>query len=189
MMHIPILTVGALVLLSAWATGANASEIYQWTDEDGVVHFSDTTPENGAVVITLRVQATNPSEYDPLEDPYSIRNQATRTNAMWAELEKAREEREEKRRDEAERILRYASATYDPYYYYSRPAYFSHPGRHLRHRPKLARRQFHALEELDLTGPRPHSINSGAHHARVQRSKDLPLVTPRPGPHPKAPQH
>ena len=190
MMRVPMLPVAVMLLLSAWTTTATASEIYQWTDEDGVVHFSDTTPENGAVVITLRVQDENPPDYDPLEDPHSIRNQATRTNATWTELEKAREEREEKRREEAERNLRYAPAPYDPYHYYSRPAYsyFAHPGRHLRHRPKLARRQFHALEELEFTGPRPHSINSGAHHARVQKSKDLPLVTPRPGSHRMTPQ-
>ena len=191
MMRIPILTVAVLVLLSALADSANASEIYQWTEEDGVVHFSDTGPEDGAVVTMLRVQAANPPDYNPLEDPYSIRNQATRTNAVWAELDKAREEREEKRREEAKRILRYAPAPYDPYLYYSRPAYFSfaHPGRHLRHQPKLARRQFHALEELDLTGPRPHSINSGGQHARNEQSRNLPLVTPKPGPHQHAPQH
>ena len=187
MMRIPILTV-AVLLLSACAASANASEIYQWTDEDGVLHFSDTVPGDGAVVITLRVQASNPRGYDPVEDPYSIRNQAERTNAIWTELEEAREEREEKRREEAERYLRYAPAPYDPYLYYSRSAYFSHPGRHLRHRPKLARQQHHALEELDLTGPRPHSINSGGHHARIQKSRNLPLVTPKPGPYPKAPQ-
>ena len=90
MMRIPILTVAVLVLLSACAASANASEIYQWMDEDGVVHFSDTAPENGAVVTTVRVQATNPPDYDPLEDPYSIRNQAERTNTTWTELEKAR---------------------------------------------------------------------------------------------------
>ena len=191
MMRIPILTMAVLLLLSAWATSANASEIYQWTDEDGVVHFSDTRPEDGAVVTGLRFQEMNPPDYDPVEDPYSIRNQATRTNAIWTELEKAREEREEKRREEAERNLRYAQAPYDPYLYYSRPAYFSfaRPGRHRRHQPKLARRQLHALEELGLTGPRPYSINSGAHHARIQKSRDLPLVTPKPGAHPKAPQH
>jgi len=188
MMRLTILTVAVLLLLSAWTAIADASEIYQWTDEDGVVQFSDTIPEDGAVVTTLRVQATNPPDYDPHEDPYSIRKQAERTNAIWTELEKAREEREEKRREEAERNLRYASAPYDPYLYYSRPAYFSHPGRHPRHQPKLARRQFHALEELEFTGPRPHSINSGAHHARVQKSKDLPLVTPRPGSHRMTPQ-
>jgi len=189
MMHIPILTVGTLLLLSAWATGANASEIYQWTDEDGVVHFSDTTPENGAVVITLRVQGENPPDYDPLEDPYSIRNQAERTNVTWTELEKALEERQEKRREEAERNLRDAPAPYDPYLYYSRAAYFSHPGRHPGRLPKLARRQHYALEELGLTGPRSYSINSAAHHARIQKSRHLPLVTPKPGGHPKAPQH
>ena len=183
MMRIPILTVAVLVLSSAWA--ATASEIYQWTNEDGVVHFSDTRPEDGAVVTTLRVQGANPPDYDPVEDPYSIRNQATRTNEIWTALEKAREARQEKRREEAERYLRYAPAPYDPYRYYSRPAYyrFVHPGIPRRHRPKLARRQFHALEELGLTGPRPHSINSGGHHTRVLQSRELPIVTPKPGPH------
>jgi len=188
MMRVPILTVAVVLLLSVWTTTATASEIYQWMDEDGVVHFSDTRPADGAVVTTLRVQATNPPDYDPVDDPYSIRNQAERTNSTWTELEKAREERQEKRREEAERNLRYAPASYDSYLYYSRPAYFSHPGRHPRHQPKLARRQFHALEELDLTGPRPHSINSGAHHARVQRSRALPLVPSKSGPHRMAPQ-
>ncbi len=117
MMRIPILTVAVLVSLFACAVSANASEIYQWTDEDGVVHFSDTRPEDGAVVTGLRFQEMNPPDYDPVEDPYSIRNQATRTNAIWTELEKAREEREEKRREEAERNLRYAQAPYDPYLY------------------------------------------------------------------------
>ncbi len=83
MMRIPILTLAVLVLLSAGTASANASEIYQWTDEDGVVHFSDTRPGDGAVVTTLRVQATNPPDYDPVDDPYSIRNQATRTNTTF----------------------------------------------------------------------------------------------------------
>ena len=189
MMRIPILTVAVLVLLSAGTAVATTPEIYQWTDEDGVAHFSDTAPENEAVVTTVRVQATNPPDYDPVEDPYSIRNQAERTNATWTELEKAREERQEKRREVTERYLRYAPAPYDPYLYYSRPAYFSHPGRYPHHRPKLARRQHRALEELGLTGPRPYSINSTTHHARIQKTRALPLVTPKPGPYPKALQH
>ena len=95
MMRVPILTVAVVLLLSVWTTTATASEIYQWMDEDGVVHFSDTRPADGAVVTTLRVQATNPPDYDPVDDPYSIRNQAERTNSTWTELEKAREERQE----------------------------------------------------------------------------------------------
>ena len=91
MMRILNLTVAVLVLLAAWAASANASEIYRWTDEDGVAHFSDTRPEDGAVITALRVQDMNPPDYDPVEDPYSIRNQAERTNALWAELEMARE--------------------------------------------------------------------------------------------------
>jgi hypothetical protein len=107
---------------------------------------------------------------------------------MWAELETAREKRREKRREESRD---YQPPLYDPYYYYSRPAYYSIPrhGIPRHHRPKLARRQFHALEELDLTGPRPYSINSTLHHARIQQSRGLNLVSPKAPSHPKLPRH
>ena len=98
MTRLPILTATLLVLLPGWTVSANPTEIYHWTDEQGVLHFSDTRPEDDTDVTTLRVQDTNPPDYVPAEDPYSIRNQAARTNAIWQELAKAREERQEKRR-------------------------------------------------------------------------------------------
>ena len=37
------------ILLAQFLTAdaVNATEIYQWVDQNGVTHFSDTPPENG----------------------------------------------------------------------------------------------------------------------------------------------
>jgi hypothetical protein len=187
-MRLAILTVAGVVLSSAWTSIASASEIYHWTDEEGVLHFSDSRPDDGALVTTIYVEDRNPPDYDPASDPYSIRKQAERTNAMWAELEKAKEDRQEKRR-EAQRKARVVPSPYDPYAYYYRPGYFTmaRPGIRRPHPPKLARRQLSALEELDLAGPPAHSINSGGHHERILVSKNLPVVSPKPVPHTKMP--
>lgn len=168
-----------VLLTLTWTAAAHASEIYQWADDDGVPQFSDTRPEDDVVVITLYVRDTNPPDYDPATDPYSVHNQAERTNATWAELEKAREEREQKRREEAERYARF-SLPHDPYDHYLPLAYYSpvYPGRFPRHQRRIIERQVHALETLGLTGPRPNSINSGRHDARVQRSRELPTTFP-----------
>ena len=170
-------TAVTIALLLASAT-VGASEIYRWTDEDGVVHFSDTAPGDTVESVTLYVRDTNPPDYDPDADPYSVRNQAERTSAYWAEFEKARDEREAARREQQERAQRY-EPRYDHYRYYYGPAYLPHPVHFRPHRPGLARRQAMALEETGLAGPRPHSINSGAHRARVETSQSLPLVRPK----------
>ncbi len=167
-----------LAFAPAWS---GASEIYQWTDDDGIVHFSDTRPEQDVVTVTLYVRDLNPPGYDPATDPYSIRNQAERMNATWTELAEAKAEREEKRREEAERYRDFVPPPYDPYDYGYRPFYYA-PPHTIRQRPGLARRQFQALDELGLTAPRPNSINSGRHQARVETSRVLPLAAPKPGP-------
>ena len=89
----------------------------------------------------------------------------------WSRLEERREERREKRREAAERQPVYVYQPYYPYRYYT-PGYYV-PGRP-GHRPvrpgPTIRRQATALDELALTGPRPYSINSTAHHQRVSSS-------------------
>ena len=90
-----VTTLATLAALMAGSAGA--TEIFTWTDEDGVVHYSDTKPAEDQSVETLVVNRTNPPDYDPAEDPYSIANQAKRTNERWEAVEKAREERAEKR--------------------------------------------------------------------------------------------
>ena len=159
------------------AVNVHASEIYKWVDEDGIVHFSDTMPADDTKVESLRLNATNPPDYDPSNDPYSIRNQADRIGETWSRLEEEREARREKQREAALRQPAYVYQPYDSYYDRNRYPYFrpglrppSYPG----HRPPFqgptVRRQVSALDTLGLTGTRPHSINSGRHVARVESS-------------------
>jgi len=184
MKHLPMLTIMMLAM-----SGAGATEIFQWIDDEGVVHFSDTRPESDVAVKALHVNKSTPADYDPQDDPYSILNQAARMNRSWAELEKIRDERAEKRREEAERNRRYVEL-YEPDFYYQRPGrYFWNSGRYPPTiRPpqnRVTRQQAYALQQTGLDGRRPNSINSGTHHARVQRSQALPLVGPPPRPAPR----
>lgn len=172
----------AIIAIMFTAT-ASASDIYRWVDEDGVVHFSDTAPADDRDAERLRLNGSNPPDYDPVDDPYSIRNQAKRIGETWSRLEEQLEERREKRREQAERQ---PVVVYEPYYPYRnyRPGYFvpRRPG----HRPvppgPTVRRQVAALDELQLTGPRPHSINSGGHHERVSSSESFLESVRRPAP-------
>ncbi len=180
-MRITLFVLNVVVFFSAWQSVANASEIYRWVSDDGVVHFSDTRPANRTSVTTLTLRETNAKNYDPSTDPYSILNQAKRISQSWMELQMARREREKEQLEEADNGRPYQqSATYS-YTYYPPITYFSSvPVRKaLRHQPRAARRQLNALEEVGLVGQRPHSINSSAHRARVLRSRSLPVVTPK----------
>lgn len=164
------------VLSLAGSAFGNASEIYRWVGDDGVVQYSDTKPE-AEDFTAVELTDTSPRDYDPAEDPYSIVNQARRLNEVWAGLARARQEREQQRREEAQNDPRFMSPRYDPYAYSGRFAYFSSglPGVHRNNRIGAGRRQHQALAELNLLGPRPPSVNSGAHRARVMRSERLPL--------------
>ena len=158
---------------------ANASEIYQWVDEDGVTHFSDTPPADGAAARALHVSATNPPDYDPTTDPYSIANQAKRMNEKWSELA----EEKERRREESARRPQpyYYPRQHDGWRYSYWPGYRA-PARPPAYQFRTVRRQANALDTLRLTGPRPYSINSGAHRARVQSSRKFLEAATRPGP-------
>ena len=183
------------LLIAYSGQSALGYEIYKWVDEDGVVHFSEVKPSDVATVRTLRVTATNAPDYDPNEDPYSIRNQAERTGALWSRLEERKAARRERQREAAERAQ--APPINDPEYYYRSPGFYApirpfHPV--FNPRPfKTAKRQFAALDKLGLDSTnRPHSINSSAHRARTESSfstlfvnpsppKTRPPVHPRPG--------
>jgi len=180
-MRITLFVLNVVVLFSAWHSVANATEIYRWVGDDGVVHFSDTRPENRTSVNTLRFRETNSTNYDPATDPYSILNQAKRISGSRMELEVARRERENEQLVDSDNQRPFRqSATYS-YTYHPPLAYFpSVPIRNApRHQPRTARRQLSALEEVGLVGRRPLSINSGVHRTRVSRSRSLPVVTPK----------
>ena len=186
-----ILLSTTVTLSATWYRCAVAGEIYRWVGDDGVVHYSDTKPRDEERFATLDIPDTRPQDYDPTEDPYSVINQARRLNEAWTELDKARQEREERRLEQAQNE-RSTPPPYDPYaydpYYYDRGYFYSsswlgnrgyrgYPGGY----PGVAgRQQVRAAAELDLVGPRPYSINSGEHRARVFKSQFLPLVPPAP---------
>ena len=92
----------ATILVSLLACGfaavpAAAQEIYRWTDENGVVNFSDTAPasESGGVS-TVTVEDTRPSDYDPDADIYNVAAQAERMQAMRENMQNEREARRER---------------------------------------------------------------------------------------------
>lgn len=176
------------VLLPICVCPAFAGEVYRWVDEKGVIHYSDTMPQEGSAdVETLVVTDRNPPGYDPATDPNNIMNQAARTNEKFAKIEKDREERAEKRQQEINIYL--SEPNRRPLFLFGNrnPVFlppFYPPQRPL---PPSYRQQYNALAENDLLGPRPASINSGEHAARVKRSQALPLSLgqePRPQPRP-----
>jgi len=182
-----------LLLLTLASAVAPAAEVYRWVDDKGVVHFSDTLPEEAETEVDrLIVADRNPPGYDPAEDPNSVMNQAERVSERFAAIEKDRAEREAKRQQEINIYLSDPNRQ-SPYLFGYRniyrpplfPPQFPPPGPV---RPSY-RQQFNALAENDLIGPRPASINSGEHAARVQRSQALPLSLgpqPRPKPRPRS---
>lgn len=183
--------VSTTCLLLAALPLAQAAEVYRWVDAKGVVHYSDTMPEElRNDVDTLVLTEHNPPGYDPAEDPNSVMNQAERSSERFAEIEKDRVEREEKRQQEINIYLADQNRQ-SPYLYgyrnpIFRPPFYPPQFPPNRPLPPSYRQQYNALAENDLLGPRPASINSGQHAARVQRSQALPLsLGPGPGPAPR----
>ena len=179
-----------MLLLLGISVSAPAAEVYRWVDADGVVHFSDTLPDTmQGDVERLVVQDRNPPGYDPAEDPNNVMNQAQRSTARFAEVEKERAERAEKRQQEINIYLTDPNRQ-SPYLYgfrnpLFRPPLFPPQFPPQRPLPPSYRQQYNALAENDLLGQRPASINSGEHAARVARSQALPLsLGPGPGPRP-----
>jgi hypothetical protein len=169
--------------LSVAAESAAATEVYRWVGDDGTVHFSDTPPPDDTVPVhTLELSETTP-DYDPAADPYSILNQARRIHETWMEIEGLRQQRAPAATVNAPAPR--SSGRYSTYGYASSVIYPSVPPNRPTPFPTgIARQQAHALNELDLVGERPYSINSGAHRERVERSQALPLVPPAPVPRP-----
>lgn len=111
----------AMALLAALLPPpAAALEIYKWVDDDGVVHYSESRPEEPAAtpVEALHIASTNSPAYDPDDYYWSVLNQAERIGDEWSAMqeEKATEEAlaraaaAEERIDELERRLAAAEA-------------------------------------------------------------------------------
>jgi hypothetical protein len=78
------------------ATPVLAIEVYQWTDEDGVVHFSQVAPEDHIESVkTLEVMGEeemgNGLGISEDDDPYGYKAHREEMDALWAEREARRE--------------------------------------------------------------------------------------------------
>jgi len=169
------------------APEAGAGEIFHWVDDEGRVHFSDQRPTHDAPVTVIEIESAPATAYNAEDDPYSILNQAARTHERWLDFEEARRARAEARAETVVYRDPPADSHDDGYYedgyltygtYYPNSVYW--PLNNTDYRPGQGRQQIHALNTLDLLGPRPASINSGVHQDRVLRSQFLPLVPPPP---------
>jgi len=129
--------------------GAMALTVYQWTDEEGVVHYSDTPPPapeeassevNEIEVADVPANAAAANEYsivNQLERMTAWRRQAEEDRRAWKQLQL-----EEQRLDQEQQSYQptadtssdiYYPYSYIPYNYYPRGYYRSYPGTFPRH--------------------------------------------------------
>jgi hypothetical protein len=173
--------IGSAAIWIGCAEAPAAAEIYRWVDADGVVHYSDEKPRDEAAFMTLEIEDTRPADYDPHADPYSIMNQAERINESWSALADARTRRIEEQRQVGQDVqlsqentyrerINYGPRFYSPWLYSSLV-----PLNRPRVDQRTVSRQINAIESLNMAVPRPASINSGIHRARVERSTALPV--------------
>lgn len=173
-LHPPLL-IPALLLAAGLA---NAGDIYHWVDDEGVAHYSQFPPpeESGVEVETRSLEASTPEDYDPVEDEYSVLNQAGRIHAEWRAIAEAREAREERRaaeREERRRRMDDERRPPDDYgWRYGRSVFYPSL---LPHRPpwrpghRVRRYQSEQLDEAGLwSEPPAYSINSTRHRQRVE---------------------
>jgi len=89
---LPWLPLFLALSLAPWPV--NAVEVYQWTDENGVVHFSQWAPTDPEEkdVSKLEVDGSPPPGYDPEADLYNIKGNQEYMESLWSDLEKRQEE-------------------------------------------------------------------------------------------------
>ena len=101
-----------------------AEDVFHWVDDDGVVNFSQWAPDDARHVVKLVVDSSNPPDYDPQEDPYSIHNQAVRIKETWSALAAQRDERRVQQREESQQSVRYEPLPYDDQWRYAPLGYY-----------------------------------------------------------------
>lgn len=109
------------VVLSAPAV---AVEVYQWTDENGVVHYSQFAPGDEAhEVETVRLEGGEAGDHgigiSEADDPEGYKAHREEMDALWANMEARREaERERQEQAPTTEVVYYPYETYDDYPYF-----------------------------------------------------------------------
>jgi hypothetical protein len=95
-----------LLALSLAPSQAAAVEVYQWTDENGVVHFSQWAPtEPEKDVSTLEVDGSQPPGYDPEADLYNVKSNQEYMESLRSDREKRQEENRERQAASGPQII------------------------------------------------------------------------------------
>jgi len=134
-------------MLAIASMPAVALEVYQWTDENGVVHFSQVAPENDiASVKTHEILGQEELGSEPAaneeDDPYGFKAHREEMDALWAEREERRKAARES--EPPQPTTQVIVVREEPVYPYVYPAYGYRPpyrpGRPpLRPRPPIAK--------------------------------------------------
>lgn len=114
---------------------ADATEVYRWTDAEGVVHFSQTPPPSDANASRLSLRDPRPPEDAPVEDIYDVAGQQARMQALREERERKRQERLERQREAASRQV----DSYPQSEIYTYPAWWLRPRPPVRPQPPPVR--------------------------------------------------
>jgi len=150
-----------LVIAGICANPSLADQMFTWTDEAGVVHFSQWAPNHTVDVTTRKTASSNAADYDPASDPYSIQNQAARMNETWSKIEERKDERRKRREEAEERMAQLQPPTnYYPTYPYNyyrpivrppihRPIHPIFPAHKRPHARKVRGRQIALMNELN----------------------------------------
>lgn len=125
------LTLAAALLASQNALSAT---VYQWTDEEGIVHFSDVPPKGNEPLEIQEMEYVTYARSDAGNDEYSIMNQLERMSEWRRQTEDERMARkqlqlEEKRLAQDSHTNRYnnnlpSRTTYSQPVYYPYGGYF-----------------------------------------------------------------
>ena len=117
-----------------------ATTVYQWTDEEGVVHFSDVAPPEDTSASIEKIEFTEYADNSTDPEKYSITSQLERMTEWRRQLSEERLARKQlqleamriAREQEAERFVNsynsqpyYTPAYYSPSYFYQHPGYFN----------------------------------------------------------------
>jgi len=91
-MKLSTLLAGGFLLLTLIPPGWSA-RVYSWTDAEGIIHFSETPPDDIQLEVTVREIEPAPATDAPGgDDYYSVANQAARMQARRLEMERIRAE-------------------------------------------------------------------------------------------------
>lgn len=123
-LYISCLTLAATIMASHQAPAAT---VYQWTDEEGTVHFSDAPPKDNPAVEIQELDYPAYTSSVAVQDEYSIFNQLERMTewrkqAQDERMARKKLELEEKRLAQEQHANRYnvpaSRKVYEPVYYY-----------------------------------------------------------------------